>query len=529
MPPEDLEERNKAIAQFKAIKQEDFVPSSPSNGTQIPATHPFTLPHDPEFSQSHQAGHHAYPRTSGASNTSSAVRGMSVAYASDRQTFWGKIDEGWQTRFSRYQFMCHQNRVTGADKISHMHYLLDGAALQLFINDVEGRITNWGEVVRRFYDRYASAAKQDSISHQLNEVSISQFHTDDVTEAQAFRATVDEIYRLSPMSYPEDRTDRAKMLHLEQAVLGRKWARTVLSNVTANKLKYHTMVERLEYSLQQTTKHQATYIESSAGSSTTLRSSCWKSTNFAGQGLYGREPRSRASIDPRPPPHLQSAQNQNRIHPNKAWSRRRTENPDLTCHNCGNTGCPWYRSTKPLDMKRVAQNRLKTAAGRSGLARANITYVAASLAQDLSEDMETLLVSTDVDEGDLKEESANKTLMTHLEHEACVNHSVHFELPVPSDEDSADLDGDLDCDLDDDLDLPEDFKAGLDLPTSPETQAKSAPRQDRTYAPQWPQILRPSDVRWSNVYRSTDTESSISRSSRQSSTEGQCQSRITYS
>lgn len=52
------------------------------------------------------------------------------------------MDEDWLTKFSRYQFMCNQNGVTGADKISYTHYLLDGAALQFFINDVEGRITN---------------------------------------------------------------------------------------------------------------------------------------------------------------------------------------------------------------------------------------------------------------------------------------------------------------------------------------------------------------------------------------------------
>ena len=54
---------------------------------------------------------------------------MSGAYSSDKQTFWGKSDEDWFTKLSRYQFMCNQNKVTGVDKISYMHYLLDGTAL----------------------------------------------------------------------------------------------------------------------------------------------------------------------------------------------------------------------------------------------------------------------------------------------------------------------------------------------------------------------------------------------------------------
>lgn len=51
--------------------------------------------------------------------------------------------------------------------------MLDGAALQFFINEIEGTITNWVEVMRRFHERYASAAKQDYISHLLDEVHIT--------------------------------------------------------------------------------------------------------------------------------------------------------------------------------------------------------------------------------------------------------------------------------------------------------------------------------------------------------------------
>lgn len=76
--------------------------------------------------------------------------------------------------------------------------------------------------MKRFHERYASAAKQDYISHRLNELHISQFETsDDVTEAKALRQTIDELDRLTPMSHPEDRTDRAKTLHLQETIIGR--------------------------------------------------------------------------------------------------------------------------------------------------------------------------------------------------------------------------------------------------------------------------------------------------------------------
>lgn len=125
--------------------------------------------------------------------------------------------------------MCDQNKVTGSDKINYMHYLLDRAALQFFINETENKVTNWGYVVRRFNDSYASAAKQDHISHRLEEVHILQFEVgDDATEAKALRSTIDEIDRLIPMSHSEDRTDRAEMLRLEKSIVGKEWARIVL-------------------------------------------------------------------------------------------------------------------------------------------------------------------------------------------------------------------------------------------------------------------------------------------------------------
>ena len=89
-------------------------------------------PHNPQFT---------------ATNSNHAARGMNFAYSSEKQMFWGKSDEDWLTKLSRYQFMCNQNKVTGADKISFLHYLLDGAALQFFINEIEGRISNWGDVI----------------------------------------------------------------------------------------------------------------------------------------------------------------------------------------------------------------------------------------------------------------------------------------------------------------------------------------------------------------------------------------------
>lgn len=366
-----------------------------------------------------------------------------MAYSSNCQRFWGKNDEDWLTKLNRYQFMCAQNKVTGSDKVSFLHYMLDGAALQFFINEIEGKLTNYGEVMRRFHERYASAAKQDYISHQLSEIHISNFETqDNFNEGAAFRAMVDEIDRLTPMSHPEDRTDRAKTLHLQQAVLGKDWARTVLSNVTANELRYHNLIERLEYSLQQWAKHLSAHSRAPHYNSNQIRSTRWKATNFAGQARYGREPRSNASIVPK------QFNRDGRVYPKEHWPQRDNRKDLLTCHNCGKTGCRWFKCKEPVDMKRVLRNRMHAAqenTRRRGSFGINFNKICDDLARDM---MEIMLTSTeDGTNGDgydrtrdITEEKAQEELMSKLEdasaNAAAIHHNaVRFELAkLPHDE-----------------------------------------------------------------------------------------------
>lgn len=221
-----------------------------------------------------------------------------------------------------------------------------------------------------------------------------------------------------------------------------RWARTVLSNVTANELKYHILIERLEYSLQQSARHQTASLETASNSGSSLGSSRWKNTNFAGQARYAREPTSRASIVPK-------EYHRTRAYPKATWTQRAAGHSTLTCHNCGRHGCRWYKCKEPLAMKRVAQNRLKAANNRPGsVSRVNVTDVADALAQDICDAMETLLVSDEINGDDFDEESKNEALMTSLEQgateEASINHSAHFDLPNDSC-DEANVDGDLDA------------------------------------------------------------------------------------
>lgn len=158
------------------------------------------------------------------------------------------------------------------------------------------------------------------------------------------------------------------MLHLQEAVLGRDWSRTVLSNVSANELKYHGLIERLEYALHQTTKYNAASHGTTTGGNS-LRTTRWKSTNFAGQGRYGNEPSSRNSIVPKYQTNRGAPRSShNRPYPKYNWPRKRSGRSPMTCHNCGKDGCPWYKCKEPLDINRVLRNRIQTTQG-SGSAR----------------------------------------------------------------------------------------------------------------------------------------------------------------
>lgn len=449
--PEDVEERDSAVAQFKAIKRGTFIPSSPSPSNQVHASAPFSLNQGPSTPQNQQVTAYAPP--------SHASKGMSSAYSSDAQRFWGRSDEDWLTKLSRYQFMCTQNKVTASDKVNYLHYMLDGAALQFFINEIEGRINNWGEVMKRFHERYASAAKQDYISHRLNELHISQFETgDDASESKALRKTIDELDRLTPMSHPEDRTDRSKMLHLQEAIVGKEWAKTVLSNVSANELKYHTLIERLEYSLQQHQKFSA--ASHSEGRHNDLRTSRWKSINFAGQGRYGNEPSSRNTIVPKQPHYGANRFSHRGQYSKGHLPRQRFSSASLACHNCGKPGCRWYKCTQPLDMHRVAKNKLKYANEKSRGMTPSTVHLA-EVAKELGEDiMEAMVSSQDPDQKGSGEEHGHEDLMAELEDgsmkEAAVNHSASFDLPNRSMDPAG-----LDLERDRTAESSADFYAGI--------------------------------------------------------------------
>lgn len=188
------------------------------------------------------------------------------------------------------------------------------------------------------------------------------------------------------------------MLHLQQAVLGKEWARSVLSNVTANELQYHTLIENIEYSLQQTTKHEVAKANNSEGSSS-LRTPRWKSTNFVGQGQYGTEPTSRNSIALKNHGnHRCSLGNGPRQYPypKERWPRKQSPDRDsLTFHNCGKVGCRWFRCKEPLDMQQVVRNRMKSANRNSTSPKVNIADDVDDLAQDM---MDTLILSQEEEE-----------------------------------------------------------------------------------------------------------------------------------
>ena len=177
------------------------------------------------------------------------------------------------------------------------------------------------------------------------------------------------------MSHQEDRTDREETLHLQQAPLRKEWPRTVLSNATENELRYHNLIERLEYALQQSAKHLSAPTCAPHYNSKQIRRSRWKATNFAGQAPYGREPKSNSSIVPK------QYNRDSRVYPKENWPQRNSGKDLLTL-----PGCRWFKCKKPVDMKRVLRNRMPTAQ-RSTRSRGSFAINLNEIFDDLAQDM----------------------------------------------------------------------------------------------------------------------------------------------
>lgn len=113
--PNGVEDRDRAVAQFKAIKRGTFVPNSPCPSGQGHASAPFALNQGLSTLQSQQFTANYTPRH--------ALKGMSPAYASNAQRLWNRSDEDRLRKLRRYQFMCGQNKVTALHKFRYLHYI----------------------------------------------------------------------------------------------------------------------------------------------------------------------------------------------------------------------------------------------------------------------------------------------------------------------------------------------------------------------------------------------------------------------
>lgn len=384
------EDRRRALGVFDAVKRGEWHPASPSSGSNHPLSpFPLSIPGTPRGAEPSPSVPATRNPASGYSTRNAPTAILSNAYRYEKQKFTGDGEQDWSTKLARYNLLCIDNNIRAADKVRHLHHLLEDGALQFYINEIEGKCENWGAVVQLFNNRYSSATRKERMSNRLQALSISGFEKAGCTETEALRKVVQEIDRLAPMSHTECQTDRAKRMFLQTAVKGRNWAFIVLSNSYGPSLKYKELVDQLENAQQQSVVHAI------SGENTTppeFRQSRWRTpvnTNYAGQGRYARTPTSSRSIVPRSGVHTRSPPpgTFGDIALQRKFNAPYSSPKVGTCHNCGLPDCRWFRCKQPLDMERVMENRRKARSHKNstGSARVNTADIVHELSSELSE------------------------------------------------------------------------------------------------------------------------------------------------
>ena len=268
-------------------------------------------------------------------------------YKKDR--FAGELEEDWGECLSDFVEYCNDVRVRTGERHKYLRFALTGSAKQFYNSEVQGRFTNWGEIVGMFNRRFASTSKQEEMYNRLLNLRIEDHRESGHGDKRALHNLSKEIDRLSSMARVEDRLDRQKRIYLERAVRRTHWGFSVISQVESETLSYQGLLTRLA-------KAEAAYNGASPeeGNTEYYRKSRWErhapSVHFAGQGRYGRE-NSRAKS----PGASRSPSPFNRHSPRRPVP---ISKPAILgkCVNCERENCRLSKCTAPRNEKRIKAN-----------------------------------------------------------------------------------------------------------------------------------------------------------------------------
>lgn len=104
-------------------------------------------------------------------------------------------------------------------------------------------------------DDYCSSVKMESIVRKLENLHISQYKTDDISEQVVLKALAKEV-RVLALQAPQDcRTNRYKKEMLYDGTNGRDWALQTTSSSSSMNLSYQPLLLELKNVLQQFKNH----------------------------------------------------------------------------------------------------------------------------------------------------------------------------------------------------------------------------------------------------------------------------------
>eukprot|EP00737_Agarophyton_chilense_P000932 gb/GEZJ01001038.1/.p1 GENE.gb/GEZJ01001038.1/~~gb/GEZJ01001038.1/.p1 ORF type:complete len:146 (-),score=12.33 gb/GEZJ01001038.1/:396-833(-) len=90
--------------------------------------------------------------------------------------------------------------------------------------------------------RYASETTREDRSAKLEDLHLTDFVTQKVSEREALDLPVEEIDSLAPMAHQKHRTDRRKHNFLRGAVRGISWSQHISSQVNAKHFLYKDLM-----------------------------------------------------------------------------------------------------------------------------------------------------------------------------------------------------------------------------------------------------------------------------------------------
>ena len=316
--------------------------------------------------------------------------------------FKGGYYENWELYCDEYVAFCERQRVSTAERVLLFPIALSGNAKLFYINEIQRRPdgdqkpVTWGEIVKKFTNRFSSEVKRERMSTFLQTVQVYQFEQTERGAAQALEKLIAQLEKIAPMAMKRDRTDEAKVVFLKRAVMSRSWGVSALASLKGQRYSYQDLIDALFSSIADQDAHAESLAREQAtgGGEGGFRKSCWKSKGNFREGLFANQ--RRLAVDPRTIQRGSASTSTTPTSantPNVPSTTIRLKSP---CFNCEREGCRLGTCKKPKDRNRIQRNLAKFRKERDAARaarRVNFAIQEDDLYEELAIGLEEILIA----------------------------------------------------------------------------------------------------------------------------------------